>query len=272
MQQSLQDFELLIVDDGSTDGTQELIKSFKDKRIQFTAFEENKGVVFSRNYAIQNSRGTYIALMDHDDISHPNRLEIQFALLEKTQSDVCTGHHLDFYEATGNIKKRKSFLTDPDLRGLLTIYSPLIHPLVMMRRVCLSESTYSFDYEFAEDYALWCDLALQGAKFIGCSEYLLTYRIHSQQMTQQKQKKNHELTNIIRSSYVEKLLNLPLPYPMKFTKRINQAKIFMLKLNQCIPGMSWRAKYQIYARFQYHGNGWKTPFIRLERIFAAIIY
>jgi glycosyltransferase involved in cell wall biosynthesis len=269
--QSFSNFELIIVDDGSQDKTVLEILKFKDTRIIFKAFTENKGVVSARNWAIDNSVGEYIAIMDSDDISDPLRFEKQISYIEKQNADICGTFHKDYYELTGKIKYRKGYILEQDLKALLTIYSPLIHPSVIIKKTKLKKSPYSIVFEKAEEYALWCEMALNGAKIVCCPEYLLTYRIHPTQMTIRNKEKNRILTNEIRDEYIYKLLGISeIPKSMSFLKRIRKGLNFLTRLNQKIPNISWRVNYQIYARFQFHGNGILTPIIRLERAVIAI--
>ena len=83
LNQTFNDFELLIVDDGSTDNTLEIIRSFTDDRITIIENKINRGLIYTRNLAIQYARGTYLAIQDSDDISLPNRLERQFEIIFK---------------------------------------------------------------------------------------------------------------------------------------------------------------------------------------------
>ncbi len=77
LNQSFTDLELLIINDGSTDATLDIINQFKDPRIRLLSNDGNKGVAFTRNRSLQEARGVYFAILDSDDIAKPNRLEIQ---------------------------------------------------------------------------------------------------------------------------------------------------------------------------------------------------
>ena len=81
LNQSFKNFELIIINDGSTDTTEKIVKSFNDRRIRYY-YQKNQGAAASRNYGIKNSRGQYIAILDSDDICLPERLEKQYYFLE----------------------------------------------------------------------------------------------------------------------------------------------------------------------------------------------
>ena len=87
LNQNFQDFEIIVVDDGSTDNTEEVIKSFKDKRIRYIWHEINKGGNAARNTGLKNSRGEYIAFLDSDDEWLPEKLERQLEIFEKSQDE-----------------------------------------------------------------------------------------------------------------------------------------------------------------------------------------
>lgn len=84
--QTYDDWELIIVDDGSTDETKELISSYKDSRIKYYSYESNKGVVYARNYGMKMANGNYIAFQDSDDIWHNDKLEKQIKAMEDNYS------------------------------------------------------------------------------------------------------------------------------------------------------------------------------------------
>ncbi len=80
--QTFRDFELIAVDDGSSDGSWELLQTFTDKHIRTFRFEQNRGVAFARNFAIEKANSKYLVFLDADDITHPTRLAVQVAYLD----------------------------------------------------------------------------------------------------------------------------------------------------------------------------------------------
>jgi glycosyltransferase involved in cell wall biosynthesis len=273
LKQSFKDFELIIVDDGSSDGTREIIKKYVDSRIKYFPLKVNSGLVFSRNFAIEKSNGEYIALMDHDDISHPNRLRDQIDHIKKNDADICSSFHYELNDATKKIKKRKSYTRNPDIQALLTVYSPITNPSVMMRKKIFNSHSYSKEREMAEDYALWCELAKAGKKFTCCPKFLITYRVHTSQMSVAGVKNNKTVSHLIKLNYIRDLLGVDYQAPSKqfFFSRLRVAVPFLKKINQIIPGISIFANYEIYARYQHRGNGLLTPLIRLERLTIAVL-
>ena len=132
---------------------------------------------------------------------------------------------------------------------------------------------YQIGKDCAEDYSLWTELALAGYRFANLHENLITYRIHAQQTTQIQSTETNTIFNVSRSAY---LVGLGMsgkffPRPMPLVKRLKQAISFMLQLNQKIPGISVLANYEIYARFQFRGNGLLTPLTRIDRLLVSVL-
>lgn len=273
LQQSFSSFELIIVDDGSTDSTIEILKSYQqDPRVNLFAFEENRGVIAARNYAISKSRGYYIAIMDHDDIANVDRLQVQYDYVISNNLDVCASFYVQMFNQTSEIRLSKQYVDDANLRALMTIYSPIADPTAIVKRDILGNQPYLNEDLYVQDYGLWSRLSIDGRKFGCCPENLLIYRVHSNQFSIL----NRELAGVafkkIQQLYSKKLLNIDwVPHSMKFLDRVTDAFFYIKKLNQTIKNISFGVNYQIYSRFQYRGNGILTPFIRLERLIVASI-
>lgn len=273
LQQSFENFEFIILNDGSSDATTQIVQQFNDSRIRLINLPENQGLVKARNRLVEEAKGRYIAFLDADDIALPNRLEVQVNFLNRDSADLCGGACYSLYESSGKIKSSKERYTDADIKALLTISSPLCNPAVMGKAEMFKRHPYCIGKDYAEDYSLWSELALAGYRFANLKEKLISYRIHDKQTSQIQNAATNAIFAKSRESY---LLGLGIspnlsPRPMKFSDRMRLALSFMKQLNQKIPGISVGANYEIYARFQYRGNGLLTPFIRFERLLVSII-
>ena len=273
LNQTYKNFKLHIINDGSSDGTAAIIEGFNDPRIVKTHAPKNRGLVATRNALIEQANGKYIAYLDNDDIAFPDRLEKQLAFLEADKADLCSGAYQTFNMETGERRNSKERYTDPDIKALISVYCPLCNPAVMGRAEIFKKFPYRPGNDHAEDYSLWQEIALAGYRLANLKDKLITYRIHSKQISRVQNTSAATIFDRCRMDYVRGLgigSNL-FPRKMPFGKRIFSAPRFLFELNRKIMGISFSANYQIYSRFQYRGNGIWTPLTRLERIvFCAI--
>jgi len=178
LNQTYTNFEFLIIDDGSSDGSAELIKSYDDHRIQLISLPCNKGLVNALNMGLDLARGEYVARMDADDISMPERLERQILFLDANSDiDVC-GSWLEAFDGVETTIWNPP-LTDEEIKCSLLFESVIYHPTVMMRKSIFLDGSvrYSRDYPHAEDYELWVRLS-RSCRFANIGEVLLKYRLH----------------------------------------------------------------------------------------------
>lgn len=183
--QTFDDFEFIIINDCSKDRTEEIILSYDDPRIVYVKNEENLGVAATLNKGFALAKGKYIARMDADDISLPERFAKQVAYLETHNNcGVCGSNTILFgegIEATPFIYSKQH----RKIRGDAFFNSPFAHPSVMLRASVLKKQQLCYDrsFEGVEDYHLWHKLLLVSEGH-NIQEPLLRYRLHSNQVTQ----------------------------------------------------------------------------------------
>lgn len=179
LNQTFADFEFIIIDDGSTDGTFSIVKSYKDLRIRLIKNKANIGLTKSLNKGMRLAGGKYIARMDCDDISSPNRLNIQVAFMEKNQDvGVCGSWIKTFGSCKEEIWK---YPVENDLISSRLIFdSPLAHPSIIMRKELMDKNNLKYDEhcELAQDWKLWQECRSY-LKITNIPEVLLLYRIHN---------------------------------------------------------------------------------------------
>ena len=184
LNQTFINFEFIIIDDGSTDDTKDIILSYDDPRIILLENKKNSGIVVSLNKGIQFARGTYIARMDSDDIAISNRLERQVCFLDNHENIGVVGSALRVFGE--DIDDQDRFFTEDSeqLKAELLFNSCLAHPTVMFRHSLVQNTNECYDIRFngIEDFALWWEFAQ--ITEIGCiNEILLLYRSHENQIT-----------------------------------------------------------------------------------------
>jgi len=183
LSQDFSDFEFIIIDDGSTDKSLEIIKSFVDNRIKITS-RENRGLIDSLNEAISLATGKYIARMDADDVCLPNRFSYQLKAFDDAEVALVGSWATKINEAGEEIgvmsyppieyQKIKSFFIK---------HNPFIHSSVMIKKeVFDTVGVYNSKYKHAEDYELWSRV-LKKFKAVNIPEPLIKYRINNSGVT-----------------------------------------------------------------------------------------
>ncbi|MDC5363159.1 glycosyltransferase [Acinetobacter baumannii] len=180
LSQTCTDFELIVLNDGSIDRTEEIILSYNDSRIVYVKNEQNLGLIGTLNKGINLAKGKYIARMDADDICHPERFEKQINFLENNDDYIICGTAAYRFHSNYNLNNNIFRVPESDgvIRLKMLFNSPFIHPSVMMRNSIIKEKMLSFDidYKYAEDYKFWSQLLKYG-KAYNLQEKLLYYRL-----------------------------------------------------------------------------------------------
>lgn len=178
LNQTFTDFELLLINDASTDNSEKIINSYNDSRIIYIKNEQNLGLIKTLNKGLDLAKGEFIARMDQDDISRPDRFAKQIALFESNpEIGVCGTWFTLFRENHEDNTIQHPEYNDSIKIGLLT--SCFIgHPTVMMRKKALENYRYDVNYQAAEDFELWTRL-IRVTKFYNIQESLLKYRFHN---------------------------------------------------------------------------------------------
>jgi len=209
LNQSMTDFEFIIINDGSSDETGTLIRSFKDDRIRYIHCSENKGISYRANQGLMISNAEYVARFDADDVSHPNRLSLQLAAFEK-EADlaVCTSwcdartedgfdHAMHYQPAE---RPEDIFLS------FLTGVNPLIQSATMLKkRAVLAAGGYSEALDVNEDFDLLLRMALQGSVMRIVHHSLVNVRMRELSHRQKNEKAVKEACNKIVNAFYSRL-------------------------------------------------------------------
>ncbi len=178
--QTLLDFELLVINDGSKDESANVARSFNDPRIRVIDLEANLGLIAALNIGLAEARGEFLARMDHDDIAHPERLQRQVDAMMAHDVVICGSAIQPFGTISG--RPISYPLTDIEIRAVLPVVSPFAHPTVTMRTDICRTLGYVPSAKHCEDYDLWWRLSQHG-KMMNLPEALLNYRFHEAQIS-----------------------------------------------------------------------------------------
>ena len=207
--QSFADFELIVINDCSTDKTAEILADFEkaDSRVKVHTNEVNLRLPSSLNKAISLAQGRYIARMDADDICIADRLERQYDFMEKNQ-DVALSSCRFFTLKNGQIASGGGGgrCDNESIKALLLVTNPILHPGIIARAEVIKSLGYDKNFTCTEDMELWTRFALGGHKIQIQPEYLMIYRLHDKQITGTTLEKQHKEVVLVQKNYMGELL------------------------------------------------------------------
>ena len=187
LDQTWADFELIIINDGSTDKTEKIIRSFNDSRIVLINNQQNEGLIFSLNKAIERANGQYVARMDADDICLPGRLASQKEWLDRHDKITAVATTVDLVNddevKQGVWELDRKTVTAAQIRKKMPFENCIAHPTIMIRTAVVKEFKYRPYQVNIEDYDLWLRLLSKGHSIDKIDEPLLLYRIHKESVT-----------------------------------------------------------------------------------------
>ncbi|MFI3291135.1 MAG: glycosyltransferase [Opitutales bacterium] len=199
LEQSFGDFEFLILND-SPDNTRldEIVASFKDPRIKYLKNDKNIGITPSRNKLLALARGEYIAVMDHDDVSLPERFQKQVDFLDNNPDYGVVGTKVK--TIGGGIGILRNPNKNENIKLALMRACAIIHPVAMIRKSVLLNNNISYEEAFtpAEDYSLFCRLS-SCTKLHNLDEVLFLYRMHNTNASKEQSAKILDATQRIQA-------------------------------------------------------------------------
>ena len=183
LNQTFRDFEFLIINDGSTDGSREIIQSYKDPRINLVDNESNIGLTASLNRGLSLAGGEYIARQDADDISLPERLEKQISILERNREIALLGSWYLEIDESGNPLREYKLPCEPLQISWDSIFYCSFSTVVFRRELVLNNvGFYDESFRYAQDWELYSKIARTHTA-VNIGECLVKYRLHSRSMT-----------------------------------------------------------------------------------------
>lgn len=207
LMQTYANFEFIIIDDASTDEIDQLIKAYNDKRIKLIRNEINLGLTKSLNIGIKFSQGEYIARMDADDISLPNRFELQVEYLKKNPLASVLGTRAVKFGDEEKVLKSYLKETREEQQIKLFYYNiGLIHPTLMIRREFLEKHSIRYNEKLrkTQDYGLWVE-CIKYTKLHIVNTVLLKYRTHLKQISRANTSEQSKYGSMVRLSQLKDL-------------------------------------------------------------------
>ena len=205
LKQSYKDWELIIIDDGSTDNTKEVVRPYlTDSRITYLKNESNLGISKNRNKGISLSKGEYVAMIDSDDIwLDSEKLSKQVAFLDDNTEFGIVGTQITAIDKDGKILKPFPAyeVEDKNIRQKILLRNQFAQSSILIRRSVLNKSgTYNEDYRVWEDFDLWTRIGMT-SKFANLKDYSTGYRIHEGSISNEKKLQSAKfLLSLIRKN------------------------------------------------------------------------
>lgn len=231
IKQSYTNWELIIVDDGSTDNTSSIVTLFlllEPVRIKYI-FQPNGKQGKARNTGIDNSEGSLISFLDADDLWHSEMLEQQVELLAQSNADMVFSNMYKFYDLKQPFEDagpstETTFSGKEGLRCFLKQNPVAINSVVAKKESIINAGVFKTDnvLQFAEDYDLWLRMLLNGCVFVKNHNYLAYYRMHASQSSRNVECKYWSILNMLHM----------LPERAAFKKEIEKA--YCLWIRRCI--------------------------------------
>jgi glycosyltransferase involved in cell wall biosynthesis len=256
LDQTFADFELLIINDASTDKTLDIISSFDDERIKIINNEVNLKVVKCLNIGLEAATGKFIARMDADDVAYKERLQVQLDFF-KANPDVALcatwveriGDQTSVHSPSGSHE---------EIKGSLLFHNVIIHPTVMFRAEAFRANGLKYDESFinAEDYGLWVE-AIDKIHFGIIPQILLRYRMHENNVSVHKESNWHivkamnfkaykKLLDRMGIHYSERDLNLNLNLGFALVEKVSEKEFdeYVAWLNRLLEANDKRGYFQ----------------------------
>ena len=197
LNQTFKDFELIVIDDASSEDYAEFFERFNDERIKYTKLEKNAGPGHARNTGIMLALGEFVAIVDSDDVYMNNRFKLQLDFMNKNpEISLISGA----FKQSNNGKIPCVVENNEDIKLSMLFNSPLANPLIMFRKNFFIENNlfYPENINFAEDYELWIDAMFVGAKIANLKDVLMIYTRRKGQLSKEKSDKQ---TTILKGLY-----------------------------------------------------------------------
>ncbi|NDV28475.1 glycosyltransferase [Desulfovibrio sp. JC010] len=179
LRQTYTDFEICIINDGSTDGTLDVLSRFSDPRIKIHTLDENAGLVSALNIGIDKIDADYVLRLDADDVCHEDRIGRQVRFMEENESVSLSGTWCHIIDRKQQKRIQQVPTGNDDLKARLFFNNPFVHPSMIFRREALQKHKYSDEYRYCEDYGLWVEMSMDETIFFANIPEPLVYKFEN---------------------------------------------------------------------------------------------
>lgn len=240
--QTYSNWEFIIIDDASGNAAQQVLQQYAkaDTRIKLTRKDTQQGLTRNLNTAINQCQGEYIARMDADDVSHPQRLEKQVAFLQSHPEVAMVASFIEMTDQYGNAIKawaddRKAY-SAAIIRRILPWRNCIAHPSVMIRTSVLRRYRYNEIQLNTEDWDLWLRMAAGGEVIEKINEVLLFYRVHPKSVTSTSNRHRSALNKMQQNyrNYLKGSKWNGFNFKVRLASWFNGIKLFLSRIKRSI--------------------------------------
>ena len=215
LNQTFNNFEYIIINDGSTDGSLKIIESYRDSRIKIINYSKNRGITFALNNGLDVAKGDYIARQDQDDISYPNRFMLQIEYLENNDVDLIDTNFIFIDENDNYLQDYEKRYFSPDETLSHLFFYEMVHASIMCKRSLFTKYNIQYRKRPTEDYDLFIRLAKAGMRAGRLDQKLIKQRKHSNSMCGRDWDNIKKDIDIMRNEFVQDLGIEPTGYEKK---------------------------------------------------------
>ena len=273
LNQTFNNFEYIIINDGSTDGSLKIIESYKDNRIKIINYSKNKGITFALNNGLKIAKGDYVARQDQDDISYPDRLMLQIEYLENNDVDLVDTNFIFIDENDKYLQDYEKRYFSPDETLSHLFFYEMVHASIMCKRSLFTKYNIQYRKRPTEDYDLFIRLAKAGMRAGRLDQKLIKQRKHPNSMCGSDWDNIKKDIDIMRNEFVQDLGIQPTDYEKKLHIAFVEQNLSTLNQYQFREVLRWankiikaNSKNKIYSSIYFK----EQLYMRLIRLIKRI--
>ena len=242
LEQTFNNFEYIIINDGSTDDSLKIIKSYEDSRIKIINFSKNMGITAALNNGLNVAKGDYIARQDQDDISHPERFMLQVEYLKNNDVDLVDANFIFIDENDKYIQDYEKRYFNPDETLSHLFFYEMVHASIMCKRLIFTKYNIQYRKRPTEDYDLFIRLAKAGMRAGRLDQKLIKQRKHPSSMCGSDWNNIKKDIDLMRNKFVLDLGIEPTDYEKKLHIAFVEQNLSILNQYQFREVLCWANK------------------------------
>ena len=242
LEQTFNNFEYIIINDGSTDDSLKIIESYEDSRIKIINFSKNMGISAALNNGLNVAKGNYIARQDQDDISHPERFMLQVEYLENNDVDLVDANFIFIDENDKYIQDYEKRYFNPDETLSHLFFYEMVHASIMCKRLIFTKYNIQYRKRPTEDYDLFIRLAKAGMRAGRLDQKLIKQRKHPSSMCGSDWHNIKKDIDLMRNEFVLDLGIEPTDYEKKLHIAFVEQNLSILNQYQFREVLCWANK------------------------------